>query len=188
MSAFGQKRRNARRQFPHSSPVGFLCGLSLLHVAPHPLLRKRRNTRSQSLPQYELDCFRNRSVLGLDRPRATMSVCVRVRTCVWWQSADHLRAPPAPRCPGSGGAVVWPDEEHGSRWSDHQLCLFSPVPLSDRCICSLTPPPSPPTRTSSAARHLFITLCTPPFITPAHSLSPALCSFRDVNKSDSGGC
>lgn len=54
---------------------------------------------------------------------------------------------------------------HGSQWSDHQLCLFSPAALRDRCKCSTNLDTL--AQTSPAALHLFITplpllcLCLP---------------------------
>lgn len=84
--------------------------------------------------------------------------------------------------------------------TDHQLCLFSPAALRDKCKCSSNLDAL--WEISSAALYLFITPCpaSPPppppshlpsrtsFIIPACSFFyPPLRSFGDVNKSDSGG-
>lgn len=97
----------------------------------------------------------------------------------------------------------FPNQGHVSQPFDHQLCLFSPAALRDRCKCSSNL--DAPTETSPAALHLFITLRSAShllllalfhlvpsrtsFIILACSFfTPPLRSFRDVNKSDNRGC
>lgn len=121
-------------------------------------------------------------------------LCLRVEEAVC--------APPAPQClqPAGSSILTLADRGHGSHWSEHQLCLFSPAALRDRCKCSSnldtlgeispaalylfnaprSPSPSPPPLPSHPPSRTG-------FIIPACSFfTPALRSFRDVNKSDSG--
>lgn len=88
------------------------------------------------------------------------------------------------------------NQGHGSRWLDRRVCFFSPAALRDRCKSSS----SLDTLLEICRRSLFIYRPVPPaphinplpttgFIIPACSFcsTPPLHSFRDVNKSDSGG-
>lgn len=62
---------------------------------------------------------------------------------------------PTVSLPGGQQRVsVRPRTKHTSLWSDHQLCLFSPAALRDRCKCSTNPDTL--SETSPAALHLFI--------------------------------
>ena len=84
----------------------------------------------------------------------------QVAGCVsWWKQS---RAPLAPHCPqdGGGSALTPACQGHGSQWSDHQLCLFSPAALRDRCKCSSN---LDALEASHAAPYLFITLPSHPF-------------------------
>lgn len=124
------------------------------------------------------------SACGGGQQAVCASTCLTVSTA--WRSSSLILA----------------SQGHSSQWSDHQLCLFSPAALRDRCKCcpnldALTDP-------IPAALHLFLTLALPLLLLsspssissppglaslflPALFFPPPLRSFRDVNKSDSGG-
>lgn len=64
-------------------------------------------------------------------------------------------APPAQ--PWRSSAFTLDNQGHSAQWFDHQLCLFSPAALRDRCKCSSSLDAL--TEISTGALHLFITPC-----------------------------